>query len=543
MSENTLIQLQFPSNQEIISIYCTENENLLEAMTRQGILYRSECGGRGTCGKCRLQVIEGTLEITIQDKTIFTNDELQQGCRLSCKAYPKSDCTVLLTNEYGTEFAVITENEIEQSKPTAQIRDELGGLLSEQQQDDSYVIGIDLGTTTLAVTLVGIPSRKVLRTYTGINSQRVYGADVISRIQASNEGKGEQLRDSIRRDLLKGILAIIKEEGIAKSTVKMVAISGNTTMGHLLMGYSCKTLGIYPFTPINNRTTEIKFQELFQPVSSELGEIRENISGLQDIPVILLPGISTFVGGDIVAGLLVCGFDQTKKPCLLIDLGTNGEMAIGNQDSILVSSTAAGPAFEGGNISCGVGSIPGAISHVQIEGNKLQHQTINGKPAIGICGTGVIDITSELLKAGFMDDTGLLIEDYFKNGYEITEEGYHFTQKDIRELQLAKAAIRAGLEILIYRYKITYQQIDTVYLAGGFGYRIDVEKAIHIGLLPEELQDKIKVIGNSSLAGAVQYLTNGDARDRVNRILAAAKEIHLSGDKDFNNLYIKYMSF
>ncbi|HWT26400.1 MAG TPA: ASKHA domain-containing protein, partial [Mobilitalea sp.] len=210
---------------------------------------------------------------------------------------------------------------------------------------------------------------------------------------------------------------------------------------------------------------------------------------------------------------------------------------------------------EGGNLSCGVGSIPGAISHVSILDDKVAYQTIGDRSPIGICGTGIVDLAAELLKSKWMDETGLLDDGYFETGFVITDIPYDnkvesnesgqiiVTQKDIRELQLAKSAVRAGVEILIRRYGTSYDQIKTVYLAGGFGYKMNIEKAISIGLLPKELEGKIIAVGNSSLAGAVEYLMKEDAAIRMEQIRAASEEIHLSNDEDFNDLYIRYMNF
>jgi uncharacterized 2Fe-2S/4Fe-4S cluster protein (DUF4445 family) len=531
----------------------SENESLLESMIRQNIPCRSDCGGRGTCGKCKVQVIQGDLNITVQDQKVFSQEELERGYRLSCKAYPTKDITIKRITEDETGMEVVTESLSSPSIPTL------------SSAEEGYAIAIDLGTTTLAISLVDRKDRSIVTTYTATNPQRVYGADVISRIMASNEGKKEQLQAVINEVLVEGILSVITQAGIEASRIMKIAIAGNTTMGHLFMGYSCETLGVFPFSPVNIATTEVTLKDILTDAFKE--KLRstddfERIAILQEVPLILLPGISTFIGGDILAGLSFCGFHTMKNPCLLIDLGTNGEMALGNQERILVTSTAAGPAFEGVNIKNGIGSVPGAISGISIQEKEVFITTIGNKPPVGICGTGVIEIASELLKVGLMDETGLLIEEYFEEGFPIClktkEKGLEdnnaeqsqnpgnkvvFTQKDIRELQLAKAAIRAGVEILIKNYGITQEQIDKVYLAGGFGFKLNIDKAIHIGLLPEEFRDRIIVVGNSSLAGAITYLTELDTEERMEQILSVSEEIHLSNEDDFYELYLNYMSF
>ncbi len=501
-------------------IECRQEESLLDAMVRQGIYMSAACGGRGTCGKCTLQLVEGDLEITTYDRAKLSKAELEKGYRLSCKAYPIGDCKIKLLTGNEDDFEVVTKY---QNASRANV-----------DKDGNYAMGIDIGTTTIAISLIDVARGDTLDTYSTVNKQRAYGADVIARILASNSGKKEELRESIQKDLLHGIKEVIKKTGVLKEQIKKITIACNTTMGHLLLGFSCETLGVFPFTPVDISEITLSFEEV-------LG------SDYLQIPIILLPGISTFVGGDIAAGLLVCDFDKKKEPCLLIDLGTNGEMAIGNKDRIIVTSTAAGPAFEGGNISCGVGSIPGAICNIDIDKDELKYKTIGDSAPVGICGTGVIEIVSELVKANLVDETGLLDEDYFEDGYKIAEDlmgkAITFTQKDVREIQLAKAAVRAGVELLICRYGITYEEIDTVYLAGGFGYKMNIEKAIDVGLLPQELSNKITAIGNSSLGGAIRYAYDVEAHSRMKYIIENSTEINLSNDKDFNELYVDYMYF
>lgn len=521
MRKKDMVQITLMEKGKAVVLKGLDKESIYETFLRNGVYFNAACGGRGTCGKCKIQLLEGELEITPFDRKKFEQEELEKGYRLSCKAYPEKDCIIKLGAGNEADFEVLAEYETSDRG-------------TQDAEDEKYVIGIDIGTTTVAVHLVGLKTGKTIEPYTTINKQRAYGSDVISRIQASNGGKKEALKHSIQKDLLEGIQQVILKGKIDKNLVEKIAIGGNTTMGHLLMGYSCEGLGVYPFTPVNIGTIE---EDFFRIMGSDY----------LNIPVVLLPGISVFVGGDIVAGLLTCEFQKAKNPCVLIDLGTNGEMAIGNKDRILVSSTAAGPAFEGGNISRGVGSVGGAICNVTIEESGVSFQTIGNKPPVGICGTGVIEITSELVRTGLVDETGLLDEEYFDDGYEIAkdEEGnpIAFTQKDIREIQLAKSAVRAGMETLLRRYGAAYEDIDTVYLAGGFGYKINIEKAVYIGLLPKEFSGKVKTIGNSSLGGAVKYLLEEESHKKIGKILEIAKEVGLASDKDFNEFYMEHMFF
>jgi len=522
-------------------IFCPEGASLLDALSMNGIRLASACGGSGYCGQCRIRLLAGELAVTTEDRKFFTNEKLAQGWRLACKAYPAGNNCAIEIKNVEEAFEVVTDHDNGKKIDSNERKDasDANGYLPNigrinRFDADCCGIAIDIGTSTLAASLVSIEDGRTLGTYSAVNPQRVYGADVIARIQAANSGKLEILRELLKTELLCGICDLVERAAVDKKRIKKLAIACNTTMGHILLGYSCEGLGRYPYTPVNLSTVELTFSELFN-------------SDYLKAPVTVMPGISTFVGGDIVAGLLSCSFDKLEKACLFIDLGTNGEIALGNKDRILVSSSAAGPAFEGGNISCGTGSIAGAICSIDIADGKTGYRTISDKEAVGICGTGIIELASELLKEGFIDETGLLVKEFFKDGFPIKsrngESIFRFTQKDIRQLQLAKAAVRAGMDILIKEYGIGYEDIDNVYLAGGFGFRLNLQKAANIGLLPGELLDRIKLVGNAALSGAIAYLLDRDAPLRLAAIIKAAKELALAEYEEFNSLYPEYMYF
>lgn len=548
--------------------------SLLSALTEQGVYIPAACGGNGRCGKCGVRLVSGVTQVTEADRQFFSEEQLAQGVRLSCEAYPAEDCRIVIESEDETDFEVVAEYRGKRSETgdgdrgTAQdgmtvIRAAAGQRPDEEivkadirDADAIYDLAIDIGTTTIAADLVSGMDRIVRLTVTAVNHQRAYGADVISRIQAANEGKLAELSECIRKDLYASMRKLLEEGGIDFSRVRRISIAGNTTMQHLLMGYPCETLGVYPFEPVNISLTHAAFSELFadaakafqRDIDTESGKRSGNPGDVpNDIDVILLPGISAYVGADIAAGLLACGFDRAEEINVLIDLGTNGEMAIGNRDKILVTSTAAGPAFEGGNISWGMGSVRGAICEVEIDGTDATCTTIGGEAPLGLCGTGVIEAVSELLKEGWIDGTGMLDEDYFDDGFVLAQtpegEDIVFTQKDVREIQLAKSAVRAGLETLLLRCGVTYDEIGTLYLAGGFGFRMNLEKAAAIGLLPVELLDKTIAVGNSSLEGAVEFLDDESSAARMEQMIRISEEISLASDKDFNRFYMEYMCF
>ncbi len=520
---DSLIVVYGKSGREKMRISCKEQESILEALIREGGYIPAPCGGRGTCGTCKIRIKDGELEITSSDQSHFSAEELEEGYRLSCKAYPKNDCAIELLQDDEDEFEVLGAGaEVDSEKVEIDIAHD-------------FSFAIDIGTTTIAISLVDMNNSQIIDTFTTINHQRAYGADVISRIQAANEGKGEELKEAILKDLLEGIESLIKEYGLKEENIKAVVIAGNTTMGHLLMNFSCEGLGVVPFTPVDIGFIEKSFAEVFE------------VNKLNSTKVVLLPGITTYVGADIVSGMYACDMAKSDKHSLLVDLGTNGEMAIGNKEGFLVASTAMGPACEGGNITCGMGGVPGAISSISIQDGKATFQTIGNKEPIGLCGTGVLETVAELVKNELIDETGLLDEDYFDDGFVIAKtpdgEDIVFTQKDVREIQLAKSAVRAGVETLIQRAGITYDDVEHVYLAGGFGFRVDKEKAVAIGLFPEELVEKIDTVGNTSLTGAIQYVTNGFVQEPMVNIVEMAEEINLSVDKVFNDFYVEHMFF
>lgn len=546
-----------------------EGEFLMNALIREGFYLSAPCGGRGRCGKCGVQVLEGDAVITPEDKKAFTGEQLEAGWRLSCRLYPTEDLKVAFTLNDESEFEILgdTDEEKTQSAALGDECDEATGQETDRsrenssarvQEESGYEIAADIGTTTIAMELLGCDSGKRLHTVTFINEQRAYGADVISRIQASVDGKKEELKNCIRQILRRGICQLAIEARIPMEKIKRISIAGNTTMGHLLMGYDCDTLGVYPFTPVNINLIKGSCEEILggaEPGTEEHDTYAGSTYSDSTNPdhtkcsaeVTLLPGISTYVGGDIVSGLYACGFDRREEVCLLVDLGTNGEMALGNKDRILVTSTAAGPAFEGGNISWGTGSVAGAICSVEIHDKKASVKTILNQPPVGICGTGVVETVMELVKNNLVEESGLLDEEYFDEGFPLaqTEDGRTivFTRKDVREIQLAKAAVRAGAETLILRYGIRKEQISKVYLAGGFGYKLDRDKALAIGLLPPELGDRIEAVGNSSLAGAAGYLRDPEGENRLKHLVAISEEVSLSTDKNFNEFYMDYMMF
>lgn len=496
--------------------------DFMESVSAAGIELRRDCGRTGRCGKCRMRIEKGVMESSIEDERFFTETELKEGWRLACRACPQMNLTVRMEKQEEA-LAVLTER--------ITLREEL----SEEDENcavkyEECGIAVDIGTTTLAMQKTGLASGRMMQVWTGVNHQRRFGTDVMSRIGAACQGKLEELQKCIQEDLRQGFQELLDHN--SENEVKCVVIAGNTAMLHFLLGFSCEGLSRVPFIPCSLEERKGTLKEL----------IHRN---LPDISVTILPGISSFIGADITAGLYCCRFAEREKVNFFIDLGTNGEMAIGGRERILCASTAAGPALEGGNISCGTASLPGAVSHVEIRNKKAVVETISGAEPNGICGSGVLDTVSELYRTGMMDETGRLIMPYFESGYCLTDTAHRricFTQRDVREIQLAKAAIRAGIETLLRRCGVCAEEIDSVYLAGGLGFSLDLEKAFAIGLFPEAFRGRIISSGNTCLGGCTDYMRYRE-KPKLQEQLQKAEVLDLAADPVFQESYIEHMLF
>jgi uncharacterized 2Fe-2S/4Fe-4S cluster protein (DUF4445 family) len=396
-----------------------------------------------------------------------------------------------------------------------------------------FAIAIDIGTTTLALALVDLRTGRITGRLSVVNRQREFGGDVISRIQRANTGDLPVLSNCIRAQISGGIADLCREAGTEPQAVCKVAITGNTTMLHLLLKLSCRTLGQTPFTPVSLDMVSLRYREIFE------GEL--------SCETVVLPGISTYVGADITAGILFAEIDKSPDPVVLMDIGTNGEMALAFGGKILCTATAAGPAFEGGNIQWGTGSVPGAISRVRFRDGKFEISTIDDQPPVGICGSGVVDTVYQGLKHHYILPNGRFNKELGVHEIFLAKspEGRDilFCQKDVRELQLGKSAIRSGLDALLNHTGLGYDDIKTLYIAGGFGFNLNIESGAGIGLIPEALRPRVSLIGNSALGGAVKYLLNPDNEEYLRQIADQAEEFNLPEDKYFNKNFISNIDF
>lgn len=515
-------QRQAESAREV-RLTCPGGCRVHDYIQSQGTALAMPCGGKGMCGKCRVRVVRGRLPVTPEDKRIFSEAQLAQGWRLACKAVTREAVEIVVPVQEQQGFSALA----------AEAADE--GALS-LAADHDYGLAVDIGTTTLAAALVDCTDGKILATATAVNRQRSFGADVVSRIGAACHGKGKALQKAVRRDLTRLMKQLLKDHPGTAARCRQMAIAANTTMLHLLMGWPCDGLGDWPFHPVSLGGKTYRAQEVLGPQSP-----------LADATVTLLPGMSTYVGADITAGIWQCGLASSDDVSLFVDLGTNGEMVLGNKDQRFIASAPAGPALEGGKLTWGTGSVPGAICGVRIERGRAKVRTIDHTVPVGICGTGILEAMAGLVREGLVDETGKLVEPYFHKGFPLAStldyQRITLSQQDIREIQMAKSAIRAGIESLIERSGISRQRIHQVFLAGGFGYYLDPQKAAVIGLLPADLAERTTAVGNTSLKGAIGLLTGAVTLEELQAIAAGAEEIVLGNDEAFQRLYIDYLNF
>lgn len=461
------------------------------------------------------------LQLT-KDLDVF---KMQHDCSKCSNKNCKMRSKVAL--EKDLEFLVVTAGAGREEETTAMLT-------------PPYKIAVDLGTTTIAMQLMAGIEGRVIATYTCMNPNRLYGADVISRIEMANKGGIKVLQRQCLESMDQGMMSLCEGVGIRPSQVSHIGIAGNTVVSQIVAGLKLHGLATYPFLP--------EFQELLAGKGKEIfGEnvSKDSILNSEEVQVYLMPPIAGFVGGDIVAGIYQCGFLNRKRPALFLDLGTNGEIVLGDENGLLATSVAAGPAFEGGGIQCGIGSVAGAVSGFVYPDTIT---TIQDQDMVGICGTGLIEVVSELLEHGILNKDGNLNGDYAQNGFCLgrTKAGEEVClyQGDVRELQLAKAAIGTGIETLLKQAGYECRDVSQVLVAGGFGYRLNIRKAGNISLLPRPLLSKVKTVGNTSLAGIESFLRNPqEGIQAVNQILKISKEVVLANDEFFQKTYLKHINF
>ena len=462
---------------------------LSELLKEQGIYLESPCGGNGKCGKCAVKG-EGRLSPAYSGEDTF----------LACKTRLYGDATVHIPS--GGKFSILSD-----STSTYRISARF-----------NYGAAVDVGTTTVVLKLYSSCGECVGES-SAVNPQRAFSADVIGRISHSLNGGREKLKEIIIDCISHLLTSACGVAGIHNTDVDRMVITGNTAMLYLLTGKDPLSISRAPF----------EADCLFGEWTDFLG-----------IKTYITPCVSAFVGGDTVSALLASGMICKNETALLCDMGTNGEIALYKDGSLYVTSVAAGPAFEGGEISCGCSGIEGAVHRVWAEDGEIYSHTIGNLPAVGICGSGLIEGVNAFLEEKYIDTEGNVLRPLV-----IKAKGKNLCleDKDIRAFQLAKSAVAAGIECMLSRTETDVSDIKALYIAGAFGTKIDPQSAVNIGLFPKELKRKIRFIGNGALSGATAMLLDDSVCTEAKNTAAKAITVPLGGNDDFNQSFIKNISF
>jgi len=560
-----------------------QGESVLDASLKLGLFIDAPCAGNGTCGKCKVKIISGGENLSppdICEKKHLTAGEIKHGLRLACRALVLGDVVVELSRKENecrqkilvddTQKEIVPEPAVRKTfvisdkngikgvpeGSTAVIfQDKLVAVESGDTSNKNYGIAFDVGTTTIVGYLIDINSGKQIASASCINPQAKYGSDVISRINFSIQKKdGLQILHRLATGAINQIISeASKKANIGRSNIYEVAIAGNTCMHHIVLKEDLYCLAFAPYVP--------KIKKAMNVPAKDLGIEVNNAANAY-----LLPNIAGFVGGDAVADIITSSLDETEQTKLLIDLGTNGEIILVSGKRILACSTAAGPAFEGGHIKHGMRAESGAIESVAInEDGSVKIETIDNCDPLGITGSGLVDAVSEMLQHGIVDETGRIVSDrpesksydLFSKKTIVTDNSKEFilvgsgpqgkpitiTQGDIREIQLAKAAISAGISVLKNNAGIKDGEISEILIAGAFGNNVRKESAVRIGLIPAVPLTKIRGIGNAAGIGAKAVLLSLKNRQRAEKLMEKVEYIELSSRKDFQQEFSKAIHF
>ncbi len=585
-----------------------EDSNVLESLRRHGTILTSPCGGEGTCGKCRIQIEEGSVNAPTPQERGLLGNALGEGDRLACQTIAQSDATVriptssrvpnvrVLTGgtprevpffpnvrrrsftwerdgladaeslvdavadlldaraDLRVDLPVVRELatglEYGETYEATIIGDRLVAVAPEAADADPLGVALDIGTTTVVAQVVNLSTGEVVGTDSRVNDQSRFGGDVIARINhCFTEDHGlDELKDAV----LSTIKECIAASGVDPSQVYEAVAVGNTTMMHLLAGISPESLGQLPYTPVMRAGVDVPAAYFPMPFSDTAS-------------VHLMAGIAGYVGADTVAAMLAAGFDEPYEGVrLLADIGTNCELVLQRGDEVVACSTPAGPAFEGARLEHGMLAGPGAIERVTV-GDTCEIRVVGRADPSGICGSGVVDVTAQLLEAGVIEITGRLTDaedapaslpDDIRDRIGSTEYGpifvvarredgetVHVTQRDIRETQLAKAAVRTGIDTLLHSMDIPATDIDELLVAGGFGSYLNTANARRLGMIPDIDDEKIKYIGNAAIVGARLALISAEMRARGEALSRRVKHVQVALLPSFQDRFAEAMLF
>jgi len=544
-------------------------KNLLDAARGAGIRLTSPCGGKGTCGKCLVRIDPNAISLkpTAAELALVDLEDIEQGYRLACQTFPDRAMRIEIpeesrevTLELLLKHAAIKDIEepalvartgklsvAERPEGSRLARGTIwydGGKVATVTPEGDRKVGIalDIGSTTMVAYLFDIIGQKIVSAEAMTNPQRQYGEDIMTRIDLAM--KGADKKKLLERVLRNGVSELIgnlaSKCGYASGDVIRITFVGNTAMHHFFLGLDVTRLGKVPFQPERKDSIEVMGSDIC-------------LKGLESARVSAPPLIAGYVGADLVGVLLATDLSSMKAPTAAIDIGTNAEIALSIGGKVVSCSAAAGPAFEGGNISHGMRATEGAIFKVWSENSEMMYETIRDAEAVGLCGSGMIDFVSEGLRLGLIDSTGTFVKDncgdklmgiHGNARYVIHTNGRRevsVSQGDIRQLQLGKAAIHSGLEIMMDKMKL--KELDRLLLAGAFGANMSIRNGRFIGMFPEIPLNKIVPVGNAAGTGAIQLLTDKRARERVEEIAKKTTHIELSSEKDFQKRFIAALDF
>ncbi len=613
MNERKTYTVTVHRGETVEKLEADEGKTILSVLLEVGdYTIDAPCGGKGTCGKCKVVVESGRVSDPDERELGFLSDfEQRRGTRLACMTRIQGDTAVRLHADAGTAEIVsqgktftvdldplVKKTYLELDQPqvhdqrddlrrvtealgTGDMKATLGALrelpeavrateyrvtavhdrerlLCVDSGDTTHTqfgIAVDIGTTTVVGYLMDLRTGKQVDVLSGLNNQKAYGGDVIARINYTIQEPGglEELRERIVTQIDDLVADLAERNQLNPKSICSATVAGNTTMMHLFAGLPPKYIAASPFVPVATQGQVFTAENLgfaFNPRAT----------------VYTLPSISGYVGADVVAGVLASSMGDREELSLLVDIGTNGEIVLGNNERLFSCSTAAGPAFEGAHIAKGVGGISGAINTVRPDHGRISYTTIRDAVPVGICGSGIIDTTALLVNTGIVDPTGRFLDADEVDGHgeawlkeHIVERGdqaafiisgggeqgdeVYFTQKDLREVQLAKAAVAAGINVLMKEAGVGPEDVAHVYLAGGFGSFIDKRSALAIGLFPAVFNDRIEVIGNAAGTGAVMCLLSQKNLDHCDAVKDKAEYVELSTSAAFQDEYIDCMTF
>lgn len=508
------------------------------ASIEAGATLDAPCAGVGRCGKCLVRVDGEVSPPTVDEVTLLGTEQVARGMRLGCRVRLLSDAVV--TTEPSGAIRVLEHGEsvgLQVEDPSERGIDPLEG--------SPYLLGavVDIGTTTVVAALVDLENGDELIRSGALNVQYPWGADVMTRVtMAAHEG-GAILHKPIAAQVERMLLAMLEPLEAHAEDIREIAVAGNTAMAASFIGADLSPLASAPYEGVSNEATYASAATV----------------GLSRFPLAtcyVLPGISAFVGPDVVAGLLATAPDASAGPVLFLDLGTNGELALVTESGVTATSAAAGPALEGAGIESGMRAEPGAIERAWLDGGDLRFATIGGFPPVGICGSGALDLIAAMLDAGVLDPGGRLKDDvHGAIGFRVFERehvrafvvdadaGIVVTQKDVRQIQLAKSAVRTAIDMLLAEAGVAPESVSRVLVAGGFGFHVDGRSLARLGMVPAGWADRMEFVGNTAKEGARAALVSSEARRRAEEIAGGVATLSLATHPDFQRRYIAALDF